>query len=614
MKKFSILENFLKEIEERNNGSEIEKLHQRLLEEEFHPSISLKNRLQKHLRRAKYPLKIAVVGQFSSGKSTFLNALMSKNILPTGITPVTSKINYINYAKEYKLKITFKSGVEEFAPLQSIADFTDQRKNEIENIKYLSIYAPIEMLKDISFVDSPGLNSLSENDTIMTKNVLKDVGGIIWLTLIDNAGKESEKSILQEYVNQFKNKSLCVLNQKDRFNIDEIETTKNYMEKNFHEYFKKVVPISSKMALESTKDKKLYAKSNIQEVFNFIEKDIRPQAEKMKEYKLKKGIVEICDILISEYDDIILVHKELINLLQTKEQKALLAFDSLQKNFNNEIYGIFETIESILDKISNEIYQNTHLIKKEKMNVSSKWFNRKIVTLEAYEISSIDSDTIYKNLFYNDDILLNLFKSVERDLNLLEKQIIIQLDSVYKNMSDDIKLWQVNYEIKRKNYEIASDFEFSLLRQFVAKVYENILSHYHLMFLASQNYLGKKFSYFKGAFSYSYVEITKATVAYFKRRIRDSEELFLNDETSFNLYTINLEEINKKLKSNMKFDNIEEFLTGRQNFLVKNTKVLKKQYIENNLDRIRFVQDKIDTYIFKIDKLKKIKKDIDFSS
>jgi len=48
------------------------------------------------------PMEIAIVGQFSSGKSTFLNALLSKNILPVGITPVTSKVNFLNYGKEYK--------------------------------------------------------------------------------------------------------------------------------------------------------------------------------------------------------------------------------------------------------------------------------------------------------------------------------------------------------------------------------------------------------------------------------------------------------------------------------------------------------------------------------
>ena len=84
----------------------------------------------------------------------------------------------------------------------------------MKDIKYLTLYAPMEMLKEISFVDTPGLNSQSQSDTDTTRKVLRDVGGIIWLTLIDNAGKQSEAQVLEEYMEHFQDKTLCVLNQK----------------------------------------------------------------------------------------------------------------------------------------------------------------------------------------------------------------------------------------------------------------------------------------------------------------------------------------------------------------------------------------------------------------
>ena len=86
-------------------SGEIQKIQKALLDEKFLPSVQLKNIFNKLLRRSKYPMEVAIVGQFSSGKSTFLNALLSKDILPTGITPVTSKVNFLNYGEEYKLKV-----------------------------------------------------------------------------------------------------------------------------------------------------------------------------------------------------------------------------------------------------------------------------------------------------------------------------------------------------------------------------------------------------------------------------------------------------------------------------------------------------------------------------
>src|SRR6218665_2796435 len=76
---------------------DIKKVQTKLLDEKFLQSNQLIGILNKQIRRARYPMEIAITGQFSSGKSTFLNALLSRNILPTGITPVTSKVNFINY-------------------------------------------------------------------------------------------------------------------------------------------------------------------------------------------------------------------------------------------------------------------------------------------------------------------------------------------------------------------------------------------------------------------------------------------------------------------------------------------------------------------------------------
>ena len=278
------IEKFTKKVEVYESGlvGDIKKVKDLLLDEAFFPSVQLKQILDKQIRRARYPMEVAITGQFSSGKSTFLNALLSRNILPTGITPVTSKVNFINYGEEYKLKITYYSGAQEFASIDKIAEFTDQREDEMNNIKYLTLYAPMEILKEISFVDTPGLNSQSQSDTDTTRKVLRDVGGIIWLTLIDNAGKLSEAEVLEEYMENFKNKSLCVLNQKDKFTPEQVETTTSYVKEKFGKYFAQVTPISAKMALESRASQKDIL---MQDDYEKITKDFKND---LKEYNLNR--------------------------------------------------------------------------------------------------------------------------------------------------------------------------------------------------------------------------------------------------------------------------------------------------------------------------------------
>ena len=644
---------------------DIRKIKYKLLDEKFLPSRQLEYILNKQMKRARYPMEVAITGQFSSGKSTFLNALLSRNILPTGITPVTSKVNFLNYGEDYKLKITYYSGAQEYAPIESISDFTDQRQDDMKDIKYLTLYAPMDILKDISFVDTPGLNSQSLSDTDTTRRVLRDVGGIIWLTLIDNAGKMSEAEVLEEYMEHFKDKSLCVLNQKDKFTDQQIETTTKYVSAKFDKYFAKVVPLSAKMALESraqgkdillqdeknamlaelkkelyrdniddldfsskklekyktnikqiensdvTTNMQLLEDSNIQEVIDFIKNTIQPQAAETKEFAIKRDLKGICDVLISEYNTIIGVYNTLINILTNCENEVLDEFESIYKKHTKDLFKVYNSLESIMEKISHVTYQNI----KSKITFRFQESKGSFLSgdkIEKFEYTTywIDSENIYKSLFYDDQAIDKMFK---RSIKLF-KNIELDTDSsfrkVYENIKSRIDSWQEPYELLRKNREIASDLEFSNTRHFAAKVYENVLNSYNSAILENISAFRKKFAYFNGALSYSYIQTTQATISFFEQQIVESEELYKKEPTKFSIHHPRKEDIFAKLKTNFSFEKIENFLTSKRNYLYKVVKYSKIQYVEINQDRIKFVQSKRDEYISKVEDLKKIKEDI----
>jgi predicted GTPase len=643
---------------------DIKKIQTKLLDEKFLPSNQLIGILNKQIRRARYPMEIAITGQFSSGKSTFLNALLSRNILPTGITPVTSKVNFINYGEEYKLKITYYSGAQEFAPIESIADFTDQREHEMKDIKYLTLYAPMDILKDISFVDTPGLNSQSQSDTDTTRKVLRDVGGIIWLTLIDNAGKLSEAEVLEEYMQHFKNKSLCVLNQKDKLTPEQVETTTKYVSEKFGKYFAQVTPISARMALESrthqkrvllddsfdtiikefkkelnknigvssleffkdnfeafhkkvdeinskdmSGDMKLLKESNINEVLEFIENTIRPQAAETKEFAIKKDLKGICDILIKEYETITKVYDALIDILKSCEQKVIEHFENIHKRYSKELFTIYNSLEAIMEKIAHESYKNIKKRSAIRYEESKGFLGEKIEKF-SYETFWIDSDAIYKSLFYDDQTIDKMFK---RSIKLLKN---VELDSdesfrnAYRIIKDEVTKWQEPYELIRKHREIASDLEFSNTRHFAAKVYENVLRTYHRAILENISALRKKFAYFNGALSYSYIQTTQATIAHFEQQISESEELYKKEPSKFSIHHPREDEIVAKLKANFGFEKIEDFLTSKRNYLFKIVKYSKEQYLEINEDRIKFVESRKEQYLAKIKDLEAIKEEI----
>ncbi|MFY4788770.1 dynamin family protein [Aliarcobacter butzleri] len=642
---------------------DIRKIQDKLLDEKFFPSTQLKAILNKQIKRARYPMEVAITGQFSAGKSTFLNALLSRNILPTGITPVTSKVNFINYGEEYKLKITYYSGAQEFAPIESIADFTDQREHEMKDIKYLTLYAPMDILKDISFVDTPGLNSQSQSDTDTTRKVLRDVGGIIWLTLIDNAGKLSEAEVLEEYMQHFKNKSLCVLNQKDKLTPEQVETTTKYVSEKFGKYFAKVVPISAMMALEgraqhkdilledeytkivnqfkkdlleknvdeidffdksfkdyrnkinsiknldATTNTELLKESNIQDVLDFINDTIRPQAAEAKEFAIKKDLKSFCDILIKEYETIIKVYDALVDVLKNCEPLVIEHFDTIQKKYSKELFTIYNSLESIMEKIAHETYKNIKRKKSIRFEESKSLFGEKIEKFE-YETFWIDSDAIYKILFYDDQTIDKMFKRSIKLLKNVELNSDEAFRDAYRIIRNDVVKWQEPYELIRKQREISSDIEFSNTRHFAAKVYENVLKSFHRAILENISALRKKFAYFNGALSYSYIQTTQATIAHFEQQISESEELYKKEPTRFAISHPREDEIIAKLKANFGFEKIEDFLTSKRNYLFKIVKYSKEQYLEINADRIKFVLSKKEQYLNKIEDLERIKEEI----
>ena len=642
---------------------DIKKIQTKLLDEKFLPSSQLISVLNRQIRRARYPMEVAITGQFSSGKSTFLNALLSRNILPTGITPVTSKVNFINYGEEYKLKITYYSGAQEFAPIESIADFTDQRQNDMKDIRYLTLYAPMDILKDISFVDTPGLNSQSQSDTDTTKKVLRDVGGIIWLTLIDNAGKLSEAEVLEEYMQHFKNKSLCVLNQKDKLTPEQVGTTTNYVKEKFGKYFAKIVPISARMALESralqkdvliedeytkivnqfkkdllekdinkldffdenfkdyknkiqtiqnsdaTTNTKLLEDSNIQEVLDFINSTIRPQAAEAKEFAIKKDLRGVCDILIKEYETITKIYDVLIDVLKSCENDVLEHFENIHKKYSKELFNIYNSLEVIMEKIAHETYKNIKKRTSTRFEESKGFLGGKIEKFQ-YETFWIDSDAVYKGLFYDDQTIDKMFKRSIKLLKDIELNTDESFRDAYKLIKNEVTKWQEPYELIKKHREIASDLEFSNTRHFAAKVYENVLNTYQAAILENISALRKKFAYFNGALSYSYIQTTQATIAHFEQQIFESEDLYKKEPSRFSIQHPREDEIVGKLKANFGFEKIEDFLTSKRNYLFKIVKYSKEQYLEINEDRINFIASKKEEYLEKIKDLEKIKEEI----
>ncbi|MEJ2082452.1 MAG: dynamin family protein, partial [Acidobacteriota bacterium] len=84
-----------------------------------------------------------VVGEFNAGKSAFINALLGQPVLQEGVTPTTTRINLIKYGATTERAVTE-------AALEVIS-------------------APLDLLRDINIVDTPGTNAIHRQHEAITQ-------------------------------------------------------------------------------------------------------------------------------------------------------------------------------------------------------------------------------------------------------------------------------------------------------------------------------------------------------------------------------------------------------------------------------------------------------------
>lgn len=191
-------------------------------------------------------LTIGVIGQMKCGKSTFLNALIFEDeILPAATTPMTASLSVITYGAEKSLEAEFYTS-DEWAELQVTANRSldevigntseeskikaakelvskaekiggnlsallgTKRKDKLENLieyvgadgKYIAITKsvrleyPLEYLKGVEIVDTPGFNDPIVSREERTKEFLKKVDVVVMLLYAGRAFDATDKDII----------------------------------------------------------------------------------------------------------------------------------------------------------------------------------------------------------------------------------------------------------------------------------------------------------------------------------------------------------------------------------------------------------------------------------
>lgn len=132
---------------------------------------------------------LTVVGQFSRGKSTLMNAILGRDYLPSGIVPVTSAVTAVSYGSRERVVLrTAGSNLTSEIGIHELADFITERTNpgNRNRIEMAEVQVPAEILQRGFFlVDTPGLGSAVRENTATTLNFLPSADAIVFVTSCD---------------------------------------------------------------------------------------------------------------------------------------------------------------------------------------------------------------------------------------------------------------------------------------------------------------------------------------------------------------------------------------------------------------------------------------------
>jgi small GTP-binding protein len=149
---------------------------------------------------------VVVVGEFNSGKSAVINALLGKRLLDEGVTPTTSQVHILHYG--------------------------EKEQRTVVNERQVLLNFPVDFLSELSIVDTPGTNAVIREHETITSRFVPRSDLVLFITSADRPFTESERMFL-EHIREWGKKVIFVINKIDILqNEQEISQVESFIQKN----------------------------------------------------------------------------------------------------------------------------------------------------------------------------------------------------------------------------------------------------------------------------------------------------------------------------------------------------------------------------------------------
>jgi GTP-binding protein EngB required for normal cell division len=175
-----------------------------------------------HDRLRHHRLRVLVAGEAKRGKSTLVNALLGRSVLPSGVTPLTALATAVRYGRDEGVTAVLGDGRAERYPLSALDDLVTERGNPGNRRKLASVTVMVDaplLARGVELVDTPGTGSVYAHNTAEAELALETMDAAVFVLTADPPVSASERDLMSR-VARLSVSMFVVLNKADYLSAD----------------------------------------------------------------------------------------------------------------------------------------------------------------------------------------------------------------------------------------------------------------------------------------------------------------------------------------------------------------------------------------------------------
>jgi small GTP-binding protein len=284
----------------------------------------------RQLRQAELDLDelflLVIVGEFNAGKSAFINALIGAQVLREGVTPTTAVITRLRYAP---------------SPVE-------RREGALLEVGY-----PLDLLRDLAIVDTPGTNAIVREHEEITSHFVPRADLVLFVTSADRPFTETER-LFMERIRAWGKKVVVVLNKVDLLDPRQVDEQMAFVRDGVERllgFRPEVFPVSARLALSGRQNAPDWAESRFQALEDYVALTLDERGRLLLKLSTPLGVAERIarDHRLAVEEKLALLAGDLA-LVESIDQQLTTYREDMQRDFTYRLSEVDNILHEMTER------------------------------------------------------------------------------------------------------------------------------------------------------------------------------------------------------------------------------------------------------------------------